>query len=164
MTQFNITVNDKPAQIALTNFTERVLRHPEPLLNIAGEVMRGSIETTFRTQGSPSGSWPALSPSTLRRGRGGLGRKILIQSGRLKNTITYQVAGNTLTIGSNLKYAGIQQHGGEAGRKGPFKKKHGRRARIPARPYLVFRPEDPDKIGTAMDRYIESGAAAEGLK
>jgi phage virion morphogenesis protein len=162
MAQFEISVNDKAAQIALTDFTERVLRNPTPLLKIAGEVMRGSIDTTFRQQGSPAGSWTPLAKSTLKRVTAG--HKILIGRGRLKNTITYRVAGKTLTIGTNLVYAGIHQHGGEAGRRGPFKKKGGRRAHIPARPYLVFRPEDPDKMGAAMQRYIDAAAAAEGLK
>lgn len=167
MADLKIAVNDKPVQIALKNFAGRI-SPSEPLLRIAGNVMRSSIETTFREQGSPSGSWSPLAPSTLKRGRGGAGRKILIQSGRLKNSVTYPkafiIAGNTLTMGSNLRYAAIQQLGGTAGRKGPFKKKGGRRPHIPARPYTVFRPKDPQKIGDAMQRYLDAGAAAEGLK
>lgn len=161
MSSVDITVNSQPLRVALRNFTSRMA--PEPLLRIAGQVMRGSIEQTFRDQGSPAGSWLPLALSTLKRGKGGAGRKMLIQSGRLKNSITYKVSGNTLTIGSNLIYAAIQHLGGVAGRRGPFKKKGGKRAVIPARPYLVLRPEDPQKIQAAQERYIAASAAAEGL-
>src|SRR5262249_15460217 len=136
---------------------------------------------TFREQGSPAGSWPPLAASTLKRGKGGAGRKILIQSGRLKNSINYDVQGNTLTIGTNLVYARIQQQSGFAGRRSPSNRRqlahfidqriggfHGpmkfRRPHIPARPYLVFRPEDPQRIADAMQRYIDASAQQEGLK
>lgn len=159
---FHFRVNDQELQLRLKRFLARI--GPAPLLRVAGEVMRGSIKRTFREQGSPAGSWPPLAASTLKRGRGGAGRKMLIQSGRLKNSVTYTVSGNTLTIGTNLTYAAIQQLGGEAGRKPPFKKKGGKRAQIPARPYLVFRPEDPERIQAAMERVIDAAADAEGLK
>jgi phage virion morphogenesis protein len=150
---FSISINDQALRITLGNLNER-LRNPAPMLRIAGEVMRGSIERTFRDQGSPAGSWAPLAASTLKRGKGGSGRKILIQRGLLKNSITYQEDGNTLRIGSNLVYSAIHQFGGVAGRRGPFKKKNGRRPFIPARPYLVFRPEDPQRMTDAIERYI----------
>src|SRR3954471_11664277 len=110
--EFKITVNDQALQISLKNFSARI--QPPPLLKIAGEVMRGSIEQTFREQGSPAGSWAPLSPSTLARDRiRGTGRKILIQSGRLKNSITYAIVNrDRLLIGTNLRYAAIHQLGG----------------------------------------------------
>ena len=42
----------------------------------------------------------------------------------------------TIRIGSSLAYARIQEYGGYAGRKPPFKKKDGRRPYLPPRPYL----------------------------
>jgi phage virion morphogenesis protein len=162
---FELHINDQQVRIALQNFTQRINRGS--LLKIAGSVMRGSIEQTFRDQGSPAGSWPALAASTLARAKGklrGVGRKMLIVSGRLKNSITYSVVGgDRLLIGTNLKYAAIQQLGGNAGRRPPFKKKGGKRSYIPARPYLVFRPEDPSRLQKAMEAYIGSQANASGL-
>ncbi|HEY6349608.1 MAG TPA: phage virion morphogenesis protein [Candidatus Angelobacter sp.] len=157
---FNITVNDRQWQLVAHNLQQGM--SPGPLLRIAGQVMRSSVVRTFREQGSPAGSWKPLAPSTLKRGRGGAGRQILIQSRRMENSVTdanqYVISGNTLIIGSNLRYARIQQEGGDAGRKGPFKKRNGHRSRIPARPYLVFRPEDPANIAGAIERYISSTA------
>jgi phage virion morphogenesis protein len=101
--------------------------------------MLGSIDRTFPRRRLAGGSWKPWAPSTVKRfGKKAAGRKILIGSGRLKNSITYQVQGNTVRIGSNLVYAAIHQMGGRAGRN--------RAATIPARPYLVFRPEDPANI------------------
>jgi phage virion morphogenesis protein len=162
MSELKFKVNSEPVKIALKNFSAKLA--PEPLLNIAGAVMRSSIERTFRGQGSPDGSWAPLAASTLKRGKGGAGRMILIQSGRLKNSVNYQVNGNTMTIGTNLRYAAIQHAGGVAGRRGPFKKKGGRRPMIPARPFIVFRPEDPQRIADAMQRYIDQAAQQTGLK
>jgi phage virion morphogenesis protein len=153
-----IKVNSQKLEVALRNFTENI--KPESLLKIAGGVMRSSIEQTFRDQGSPAGSWPPLAASTIRRDRtAGVGRKILIRSGRLKNSVTsaqaQMINGKTLVIGSNLIYAGIQQLGGSAGRK--------HAAKIPARPYLVFRPEDPQRITEALQAFIDARAKGAGL-
>jgi phage virion morphogenesis protein len=160
----DIRVNDQPMRVALANFTSRIEKRS--LLKIAGNYMRGSIEKTFREQGSPSGSWAPLAASTIKRDKtAGPGRKILIKTGQLKNSITYALVGSDrLLIGSNLKQAAIQQLGGEAGRRPPFKKTGGRRPMIPARPYIVFRPEDPANMAKAMQIFVDSQAAAAGLK
>lgn len=100
------------------------------------------------------------------RGRGGPrpGKKLLVESGRLRKSVTRAIEGNTLRIGTNLVYAGIHQHGGVAGRRGPFKKKDGRRPMIPARPFVVFRPEDPQRMQEGMEAYIDHEAKQAGLK
>lgn len=152
-----INVNDTQLNIALRNFTTAI--RPEPLLRIFGQVMRDSREKTFREQGSPAGSWPSLAASTLKRRKFQTGDKILIRTGRLKNSNTEAVVSNgstgRLLIGNNLVYGAIHQVGGLAGR--------GHKARIPARPYLVFRPEDPARMQTAGERFIQSQANATGL-
>jgi len=179
MAGFAVRVNAQELNIKLANFSAAIAA--APLLSIAGSVMRSSIEQTFREQGSPAGSWPPLAPWTrtgalsrfgyrkgkLTHGRAGgamlAGKLMLIDSGRLKNSITYTVQGNILLIGSNLAYAAIQQLGGVAGRKPPFKKPGGRRPFIPPRPYLVFRPEDPERMRAGMERYIQQQVGEQGL-
>lgn len=53
-------------------------------------------------------------------------------------SIQTTVDGDSLkvSIGSDLSYAAIHEYGGFAGRRGPFKKKDGKRPYLPARPYL----------------------------
>jgi phage virion morphogenesis protein len=65
-------------------------------------------------------------------------RKILIQSGRLRNSISARRDGSKVAVGTNLVYAAIHQFGGLAGR--------GRGVRIPARPYLGISKADEAEI------------------
>jgi phage gpG-like protein len=64
------------------------------------------------------------------------------RSGSLMNSVLKSIQtstdGETLTvsIGSDLPYAAIQEYGGTAGRRPPFKKKNGQRPYLPPRPYL----------------------------
>jgi phage virion morphogenesis protein len=158
------TINDQKLRLALKNFVARI--GPEPLLRAAGAVMMGSIMQTFRDEGSPAGSWAPLAEGTLRtrygrmrpskRARLVAGKKLLIESGRLRRSITYEVDGNTLRIGTDVIYGRIHQLGGMAGR--------GRKVHIPARPYLVFRPEDPERIAKAMNEAIDDAIEREGLQ
>lgn len=163
----SITVNDQQVKLALNTFGQRI--SPQPLLKIAGAVMQGSIIKTFSEEGSPAGSWPRLAPSTLKRlGSRAGGHKLLIRSGRLRNSLAQKIQGNTLTIGTNLVYAAIHQMGGYAGRATPGpnrkSKKPFQRPYIPARPYLVFRPEDPQRMQEAMQTFIDQQARQVGLK
>jgi phage virion morphogenesis protein len=210
-----IIVDKQDVQIALGRFTQEATDHGA-LLRICGELMRTSIARTFREEGSPAGSWPALAASTRKKKGYGAGHKLLILSGRLFGSITYLVAGDILTIGTNVIYAAVHQFGskdwmgGAAGprteammaaigayaghRVVPFRRygkqaradKHGkmrivrareqgpsnesrfgvsahnRRQNIPARPFLVFRPEDPDRMMGGVQAYLSGKAVRLG--
>lgn len=75
-------------------------------------------------------------------GKDGSSDLLTSRSGNLLNSVLQSIEAKTdgqsltVSIGSNLKYAGIHEYGGFAGRKGPFKKKEGRRPYIRPRPYL----------------------------
>jgi phage gpG-like protein len=64
------------------------------------------------------------------------------RSGNLLNSVLQSIEARTdgqsltVSIGSDLKYAAIHEYGGFAGRRGPFKKREGRRPYLPPRPYL----------------------------
>lgn len=183
--------------------------------------MLGSIRRTFRDQGSPAGSWPALSPNTIRRDprKYGSGHKLLIDTARLINSITFQVLGSgAVVIGTNLIYAAVHQFGsrdrgagegpqaripdravqvGEHERarlqsaryaqvkiydkngqqrtvrmraRGPQNQSrhkvgaHTRFQNIPSRPYVVFRPEDPQKLQGIARAYMAASARNAGLE
>jgi phage virion morphogenesis protein len=165
-----VKVNDQPVRLSLEGFKARI--GVKPILNIFGAIMQDSKEKTFREQGSPAGSWPALAPSTLKRRGFVTGDKILIRKAILKNSINEQIVVNgdsgQLLHGTNVIYARIHQEGGFAGRKAPKHKgkrnKPFHRPFIPARPYLVFRPEDPQRMHDAAETYIDAQAGAAGLK
>lgn len=177
-----ISLNDKPVRIGLKKFVDRV--RSQDMLNIIGNYMVGSVMRTFKDQGSPAGSWKPLAAWTatgaanrigFRKGKVAIGRRsahhplragkqILIDSSHLMHSVNYQVQSDSVMIGSALKYARIQQLGGTAGRKPPFKKKDGKRPFIPARPYLVLRPEDPGNIVATLQTYLETAAKRSGLE
>lgn len=85
-----------------------------------------------------------LTSGALRRFAGAYGSsKPLLDTGRLRNSITYRLLGSTgVEIGSNTAYAAIHQFGGKAGR--------GRKVGIPARTFIATRerglPRSYDEI------------------
>jgi phage gpG-like protein len=99
-------------------------------------------------------------------------KKLILQdTGRLKNSIAYRPASSPqgatqLIIGSNLIYARIHQLGGiirprtAKALRFPISTPQGiqwitkKSVTIPARPYLVFRPDDPAKISEAVTNFL----------
>jgi phage gpG-like protein len=217
MAGVTVQVDERAVQVSLGDLRAAVTDYPA-LLRIAGNLMRASVARTFRDEGSPAGSWPRLALSTLKNKRYTAGHKLLILSGRLFGSITYLVAGNLLTIGTNVVYAAVQNFG-SADRSGgsigaqakiagrgvkvsahdalrvvPFRKygndlrmgkdgkghsvrvraqgpdaatrygvkAHTRHQNIPARRFLVFRPEDPSNIASGMEAYLRGRSVATG--
>lgn len=144
--------------------TERVLRlvadrmrNLRPVLGAAGQYMLGSIQRNFDSEGRPR-KWKPLSPATLMTwvrkrktwvGKRGLtaagrralaGRKILTDTGRLRNSINYRAEVNRLIIGTNVSYAPYHQFGTK---------------KMPARPFLLFQNEDIVEIRRMIADYLD---------
>ncbi len=188
------------------------------LMQTIGAGMLVSIYKTFAEEGSPAGSWPGLAASTIKRMKGAGGHKLLVRSGRLRNSIRAVAEADRVVIGTNLVYAAVHQFGSrdrgmglgpqarvsgrgvqvnahdshrtakrQKGRisivdkngvtrtvtrnmPGPlmrtdFKVRgHQRFQNIPARPYLVFRPEDPARIQEQVDLFYKTQAQNAGLQ
>ncbi len=95
--------------------------------------------------------------------RGPAGDFLTTRSGDLQRSVLKsfeaEMDGNRMTISasSDLPYAAIQEYGGFAGRKPPYKKKKGHRAWIRPRPYLrpaIYELEQllPDLLEQALER------------
>jgi len=75
-------------------------------------------------------------------GSGSGGNTLTSRSGNLMKSVLQSIQATfdgekfSISIGSDLPYAAIHEHGGYAGRRGPFKKKGGRRPYLRPRPYL----------------------------
>jgi len=76
-------------------------------------------------------------------GSGGPDSNLLAsRSGNLMNSVLQSIETKidekemSVSIGSNLPYAAIHEYGGYAGRRGPFRKKDGKRPYLRPRPYL----------------------------
>lgn len=113
------------------------LKNPKPVLTVAAQDLTTFVDDRFETSTGPDGSeWKELDPRTVAARRGqtrktksGKRKKrtdagsvqILVDTGRLRQSIATKIEGNTLTVGTNVEYAGVHQFGGED---------------VPARPYL----------------------------
>lgn len=97
-----ITINDLEVQSALAKLTQQ-LKNNGPVLNaIGGDVLK-RVQMNFRNSQSPEGvSWKAL------KSRNG---KPLLDTTRLRNSITYQVEGDNVSVGTNVVYAAVHQFG-----------------------------------------------------
>ncbi|MCL2689053.1 MAG: phage virion morphogenesis protein [Chitinispirillia bacterium] len=127
-------------------------------LNSIGDIMLSSVEENFKQGGRFSTAeswwggnnrWQDLAESTkaAREKKGKWPGKILDMSqGGLAASISKQIQGNKVAIGSNKEYSGIHQHGGMAGR--------GRKVKIPARPFLVIQNEDVEEMINILDKHI----------
>ncbi len=104
------------------------------------------------------------------------GKRILITSGLLMRSVTFAVdaGANLVRVGTNLKYGRIHQLGGvivPKNRKflrfpiGGGQFMFAKKVTMPARPYLVVRPEDPGRLAEAARDYLRSrfGARDSGL-
>ena len=176
----------------------------DELLGIIGVGQLKSVRETFRDSGSPAGSWPPLSPNSLRWGKYSDGHKLLIKTGLLLNSITYAVQGNSVVIGTGMAIAAIHQFGFDGTQsvkpysyvrrqrsRDTFKKEQvtnkrgyrqtvtrktssgiatvnvrafSRHIHIPARPFLVFRPEDPARIQQEVEIWAKQAAQQSGLE
>jgi len=113
-------------------------------------------------------AWAALNPAyaMIKRGPG-----ILRESRMLQRSITFQVTGNRVAVGSNRIYAAVQQFGavikpkgaghlsfklGVATKSGGVRKAfvHAKSVRIPARPYLGFGPKDQRAVMETLQVFV----------
>ncbi len=122
MTSFTVTVDDQEVRAALKRLADSAA-NPKPALAAIGEDLYTMTRKTF---GASTDPWGRTWKPTRR------GNRPLIGAGRFLSgpSLHYNVAGNTLTLGSSAIYAAIHQFGGKAGR--------GKKVTIPARPFLPF--------------------------
>jgi len=155
------TVDDAAALRSVDSVRQRA-SNLAPALPAIGNILVASSQMSFRESRDPWGNpWATLTETTLlrraaRRTGGNPYRrdgklkkaaanimssaKPLLDTGVLRNSVTFRIEGNSVLVGSNLKYAGTQQFGA---RKGAY----GRTRRggpvpwgnVPARAYLPVR-------------------------
>lgn len=131
MTGVRITVNDRELLQVLRRLA-RIGREPGAFLRPIGQQLINSTRERARREVSPEFTpWPELEPAYAAQKRGG---HMLRESGNLLGTLTREVEGNTLRVGTNRIYGAIHQFGGQAG--------PGRKVSIPARPWLGLSRDD----------------------
>lgn len=136
-----IDVDDRVVNAFLAELVQKGERPP---MRAIGHALAENARLRFRGSRGPNGEpWAPLSPVTIARRRQGSSQP-LMDTGRLRNSITFAEEGpNAVVVGSNVRYARMQQQGA---RKGAF----GRTSRggsipwgdVPGRPYLGVGTDD----------------------
>ena len=145
MSGVRLTLDDREVQQALGNLLRR-LANPRPALEAIGAAVVADTDLAFRGQSDPWGQpWTPLSAVTQARRRQGPGagaNQILRDTGRLANSIGYQVSGDAVSVGTNVVYAAPHQFGNPANRM--HNTPRGNQAPIPPRPFLPLRNNQVD--------------------
>lgn len=119
---FRIEIDDVRAKKALAGLLKKG-QDLTPAMDEIGGMLVASTLRRFEIGIGPSGkSW---KPSQRAIKTGG---RTLVDTGRLRDSITYYAGRDQVVVGTNVISGAIHQLGGRAGRGGS--------AKIPARPYL----------------------------
>ena len=121
-----------------------VLSDPSTAMDQIGRYLVASTLRRFERERAPDGSPWLKSARALAEGG-----RTLTDTGRLRGSIAHTVTdgGRAVEVGSNVIYAAIHQFGGRAGR--------GRKAKLPARPYLGIDERDQTNILLIVSRALE---------
>ena len=121
-----------------------VLADSSTAMDQIGRYLVASTLRRFERERAPNGSPWLKSARALAEGG-----RTLTDTGRLRGSIAHTVTdgGRAVEVGSNVIYAAIHQFGGRAGR--------GRRAKLPARPYLGIDERDRTNVLRLVSRALE---------
>jgi phage virion morphogenesis protein len=148
MTSVTIDINGPEIINALGQLAYSA-NHLEPALDEIGAAIAASIMLNFAEQHDPDGNaWEPLSEATLANRRGGEGQ-ILRDTGRLNRSITHNVSGQSVEIGSDIVYANMMQFGGK---KADFPWLWGD---IPERPFVGVSESDKAEILAILSNHLE---------
>jgi phage virion morphogenesis protein len=103
-----VKVTGDGGRTALAGISAR-MNHPAPVMIKIAELLDDRVEENFANSEGPLGKWPDLK--RMRKTRGA-NPQILVDTSRLKNSITTRHGDNTAEVGTNVVYAAIHQFGG----------------------------------------------------
>lgn len=166
MTSVKITSKgDEAVQAEIKRLAARV-GSPRPILGAIGEILVDSTTKRFASGVGPDGKkWKRNAPSTIARylaafgnsrRRQGTKRPLIGETLALSTTISWNVSGRTLSVGSPMIYAGVQHVGARRGEFGAT-----RRGSpipwgdIPARPFLGLTAEDREDILDSLREMLD---------
>lgn len=112
MSGFTVTSNDAAAQAKLQRLAQIVAK-PAQALNQSAQALRRLAQDTFRDERDPWGRpWKTWTPATReQRGRRSASNKILLDTGRMYNSIDAIADDGGVTVGVGTDYASYHQFG-----------------------------------------------------
>lgn len=126
-----------------------------PVMDATRQIYQSGVQQRFIDQVDPDNQpWAQLSPVTLaRRRKAGKGAQILRDTGVLMNSIQYKISGNTVTLFTNLIYAGTHQYGAA---KGAYRAKPPIPwGNVPQRRFLGPNQDDNKAVAEMMNGYLK---------
>ena len=125
-----------------------------PVMDDIGAMLVASTQHRFETGTGPDGtSWPESARAKRQGGQ------TLVDSGRLRDSITHRARGDTVEVGTNVIYAAIHQFGGTIKPKNAkslaFPGLDGapvfvKSVTLPARPFLGVSNDDREEIAAIV--------------
>ena len=114
-----------------------------------GQSLVSRIVLGFSRSAGPYGPWQPLSPITIARRRN-KSNKPLLDTGRLRNSITHEFSSRSVRVGTNVEYAVPHQLGAKIGA-----------AKIPRRAFLpdkgLPREWEQEDVVETVEAFIEGG-------
>ena len=171
-----LTLDDVQARAVLAGWM-RAGEDLYDLMDPIGAALLGNVLDRFDAGRAPNGAaWPKSRRAAQEGGQ------TLVDSARLRNSMTFEPAPASVTVGSNVIYAAIHQFGGTIRAKsggrlkfrvpgfalegGGMQFRQVESVTLPPRPYLGIGPEDEDAIVATVEDWImapvESGAGNAG--
>lgn len=158
--KIQILVDDAPVQAALAQLARRG-EDLTPAMDEIGSMLVTSTQMRFEQGEDPDGApWPPSLRAIIEGGQ------TLIDSGRLRDSITHQAGPDHVDVGSNVIYAAIHQLGGRVEAKSkPFlvfelggRTIFTKAVNIPARPYLGVSEGDRQEIVEILRDHLLPGS------
>lgn len=150
MVQMSVSPEGDAPYIRALKEAARRMRDLSPLMGSIGLGLEGSTRERFaETSRAPDGSaWEPSIEAIIE------GRRTLVKSGNLADSITHRVDGNSVEVGSNVLYAAVHQFGATIAKKRAPKlifriagvTYAADQVTIPARPFLGISDDDADMI------------------
>ena len=110
MTAFTIEIDNRQILDALSRLQAASL-DPSPAMQAIAGLLESRTAENFAMQSGPTGPWTPLKNAPRNKKR--TSAKILVDSARLKNSITSQFTANSAMVGTNVIYAAIHHNGGD---------------------------------------------------
>ncbi|MFH1984124.1 MAG: phage virion morphogenesis protein [Pseudomonadota bacterium] len=170
----SITVDDKAVEALFARLRSKT-GDMTPVMADIGEYLVRATDDRFRAQRDPDGrAWAPLSPRTWATKKN---TRILTERARLRGSIAYRAAADSVRVGTNVVYGAVHQLGADetvtvrahrrrvasrnmtAGKKKTasgvgFVMSHLRKMHIPARPYLGVSSGDWTEIAGIVNDYL----------
>lgn len=158
----DVQIDDRQVRSAFAQLL-RIMEDTTPVMAAIGTAVVAGTHRRFVSQTSPEGAkWSPLNPDYKRLKRN---RRILTESGRLRDSINSRPGRDEVRVGTNVVYGAIHQFGGVIKPKGShlvFRLASGlvmaKSVTIPARPYLGISAEDEVEIAEVVYGFLDRAA------